>query len=227
MSNLTFAVKQEVLDLGVKIQTLKIDGVVNSKTNQDFIKYQNQEIQSLKKYWLKNQIENDQTLKGFRDLHIKVGRSNRKFVSSPESLIWLLKEKGRFPQINTLVDIYNLISLKYKLALGAHDVNKIIGNVTLKLTDGTEKFISLQSHQHENIFHGEYGYIDSGNNVICRLEVIQCEETKVTTDIKDVFFIIQGNSETSAGYIETATKELIELTTKFCNGKVTYLNKLG
>lgn len=226
MDNFVFKVDQKVLDLGVKIQTLKIEGVVNPKSDSEFLKYQNREIENLKKYWSNNKIEDDQILKGFRDLHTRVGRSNRKFVSSPESLIWLLKERGRFPQINTLVDIYNLISIKHKLALGAHDINKINDNVTLKITDGSEKFTSLETHQSENIFPGEYGYVDGGNNVICRLEVIQCEETKVTPESKDIFFIIQGNSETSTSYIETATKDLIELITKFCGGKVTYLNKV-
>jgi len=227
MNNLIFKADQKVLDLGVKIQTLGIKGVTNSKTNPDFVDYQNKEIESLKDYWSKNEIGNDPILKGFRDLHTKVGRSNRKFVSSPESLIWLLKERGRFPQINTLVDIYNLISIKYKLALGAHDINKIVGDIALKLTDGSEKFISLESHQPESIFPGEYGYIDDENNIICRFEVIQCEQTKVTPESKDIFFIIQGNSETSADYIEIATKDLIDLITKFCRGKVTYLNKVS
>ena len=213
MTDLTFKVDPKVVDLGVKIQTIKIDNITNSKSSEPFLQYQNSELEKLKTYWKGNQVENDPILKGFRDLHTKVGRSNRKFVSSPESLIWLLKERNRFPQINTLVDIYNLISIKYKLALGAHDISKVIGNITLRITDGSEKFVSLESHQIETIFPGEYAYTDDGNNIICRLEVIQCEETKVTSETHNVFFIIQGNSETSVNYIESATKELIELVT--------------
>lgn len=227
MQKINFSVDQKVLDLGLKIQAIKITGIINSKSNPTFLEYQNEELEKLKEYWKGNQIENDQILKGFRDLHTKVGRSNKKFVSSPESLIWLLKERGRFPQINTLVDIYNLISIKYKLALGAHDIRKVIDNIALKITDGSEKFISLETHQPENIFPGEYAYVDSGNNVICRLEVIQCEKTKITPESKDVFFIIQGNSNTTIDHIDTATKELIELVNRFCRGEVTYLNKLS
>ena len=43
--------------------------------------------------------------------------------------------------INTAVDIYNLISLESKLALGVHNMDKVDGNVTLRFTDGSRKLI--------------------------------------------------------------------------------------
>ncbi|WP_396133041.1 phenylalanine--tRNA ligase beta subunit-related protein [Faecalibacillus faecis] len=36
--------------------------------------------------------------------------------------------------MNPLVDLYNLISMDTKLALGAHDLDKTEGNITLRLT---------------------------------------------------------------------------------------------
>lgn len=164
MQNLSFEVNQKVLDLGVKIQTLRISNLTNSKSDSNFVKYQNSELESLKKCWKNTSIEADSILQGFRDLHTKVGRSNRKFVSSPESLIWLLKEKDRFPQINTLVDIYNLISIKYKLALGAHDISKIKGNITLKITNSSEKFIPLGTSVKEKIFPDVFLIIQGNQN---------------------------------------------------------------
>ena len=38
---------------------------------------------------------------------------------------------------NKAVDIYNILSIESKLCLGAHDIDKVDGNVTLKITDGT------------------------------------------------------------------------------------------
>ena len=99
---------------------------------------------NLEKIGKKKSYKEDLILHGFRTLHEKVKRSNRKFPASPEELVRIFTETGRFPRINLLVDIYNLISLKTKLALGAHDVNNIKGNVTLKLTTGSEKFYPLE-----------------------------------------------------------------------------------
>lgn len=54
----------------------------------------------------------------------------------------LIKIKG-LTNINKAVAIYNIISMESKLCLGAHDIDKIPGNVTLKLTDGRKTFYPL------------------------------------------------------------------------------------
>lgn len=218
MRDLLFKVNQEVLDLGVKIITARISGVSNSESNPDFESYKTSELEMIKNRWLNQKYKDDPILAGFRDLHTKVGRSNRDYVASPEGLRWLLLERGRFPHINTLVDIYNLVSVKTGLALGAHDVDKVQGNITLRLTKGDEIFIPLGKSEAAPIFPGEYGYIDDGNNVICRLEVLQVEPTKVNAASTDVFMIIEGNGNTEIEYVKKTAQEVCDLVTKYCGG---------
>ncbi|MBI2037619.1 MAG: tRNA ligase [Candidatus Magasanikbacteria bacterium] len=223
MRDLKFEVAKEVLDLGVKIITARIVDVQNIDLNSDFEVYKNEELEKIKGNWEGKKYKDDPVLEGFRDLHTKVGRSNRDYVASPEGLRWSFLERGRFPHINTLVDIYNLISLKTGLALGAHDIDKVQGNITLRLTKGDEVFIPLGKTEPTTIFPGEYGYVDDENNVICRLEVLQVEPTKVSTNSKDIFVIIEGNVKTSPKYVENAAKEVCELITKFCGGTYSFL----
>ena len=105
-------------------------------------------------------IPQDPILAGFRRLHEKVGRSNHKFPASPERLIKLFLRKGTIPSINLAVDIYNCISLETRLSLGAHDVSQINGSVTLRMTDGRERFVPLGREKPELIEAGEYCYVD-------------------------------------------------------------------
>jgi DNA/RNA-binding domain of Phe-tRNA-synthetase-like protein len=227
MRDLKFSATKEVLDLGVKILTARITNVQNSDSNIEFDKFKNSELEKIKQQWVGKKYKDDSVLAGFRDLHTKVGRSNRDYVSSPEGLRWLLLERGRFPQINTLVDIYNLISVKTGLALGAHDIDKVQGNITLRFTKGDEIFIPLGKTESVAIFSGEYGYVDDSNNIICRLEVLQVEPTKVTTESRDVFIIIEGNANTDTEYIRSAAKEVCDLITKYCGGSYSFLNELN
>ncbi|MBL7142331.1 MAG: tRNA ligase [Candidatus Pacebacteria bacterium] len=227
MRDLSFRVTKEVLDLGIKILTARIVGVQNSDLNAEFENYKNSELEKVKQEWEGKKYKDDPVLAGFRDLHTKVGRSNREYVASPEGLRWLFLERGRFPHINTLVDIYNLVSVKTGLALGAHDIDKVQGNITLRLTKGDEIFVPLGKTEPVAIFPGEYSYIDDGNNVICRLEVLQVEPTKVTSESNDVFMIIEGNANTDVEYVRSAAKEVCELTTKHCGGSYSFLNELN
>ena len=123
---------------------------------------------------------------------------------------------GTIPSINLVVDIYNLVSLESRLALGAHDISKIDGNITLKITNGTEKFLPLGKTESEIVPSGEYSYVDDSNEVICRLEYRQVEKTKVTLNTKDCFFIIQGNSATTPEIVKATSQRLLDLLKQFC-----------
>ena len=79
--------------------------------------------------------------------------------------------------INTAVDIYNLLSLESKLALGAHNIDKVDGNVTLRFTDGTERFVPLGQTEPVPVAPHEYCYCDDSNEVLCRLEIRQVNKT--------------------------------------------------
>jgi len=164
----------------------------------------------------------ESVLQGFRDLHTKVGRSNRKYVASPENLWKLVERRGSLPRINPLVDIYNAISLRSCLALGAHDLERVTGNIVLRLTTGSEGFHPLGA-QPKPVAPGEYCYVDDANDVICRMEVRQVEKTKVSPETTDCFYIVQGNSNTPGPVVEEVADELAEVTTGFFGGTVEHL----
>src|SRR5262249_36366177 len=151
-------------------------------------------------------------LQGFRQLHEAVGRSNRKYVSSAENLLKVLLQTGQLPHVNLLVDIYNLVSVKTRLSLGAHDVSAIRGNVSLRLTTGEERFWPLGADAPKPVGPGEYAYVDDQNNMLCRLEVRQGDSTKITLGTREGFYIVQGNPVTGSEYIAAATEELLVLT---------------
>lgn len=167
-----------------------------------------------------NTLSDDTVLRGFRDLHDAVGRSNKRFVSSAETLVGLFLRKGIVPRINALVDIYNAVSLETRLSLGAHDLEQVRGDITLRLTRGGETFIPLGSTQPETIQPGEYAYCEPDGEVLCRLEHRQCERTKVTERTRDCFYIIQGNALTDEAQLRHALDRLVELTCRFCGGQL-------
>lgn len=224
MRPLSFTVTQDVLALGLKIITAHISGLTNREVSKEFDAYKETELEKVKEQFASKKYKDDPILEGFRTLHTKVGRSNRDYVASPEGLRRLFLERGRFPHINVVVDIYNFVSLKTGLALGAHNIDEVRGNVTLRLTKGDEVFIPLGQDEPESVFAGEYAYIDDGNNIICRLEMLQVEPTKVTIDATDVFIIIQGNENTTDEYVRNGATEVCELLTNYCGGEYSFLN---
>lgn len=141
----------------------------------------------------------------------------RKNLPASENLIRLLTKREDLISINKAVDIYNILSIESKLCLGAHDIDKVDGNVTLKITDGTEKFLPLESEELNLVKSGEYSFLDDNNDVVCWLDIRQVDKTKVTEDSKNVLYLIIGNKKTTDEELEKVTNNLISLTTKFAS----------
>ena len=218
-----FGITDAAQSLGLKAVCFVIEGVHNQHTNPEFEKLKTHTLAQVSKDLSSEAIQTDPILNGFRALHDAIGRSNRKNVASPESLLKLVLQTGGLPQVNLLVDIYNLVSVKTRLSLGAHDLRAISGNVQLRLTDGSETFWPMGSDKPKIVSPGEYAYIDDAHNVLCRLEVRQCERTKISLDTTDGFFIVQGNPTTPADSLHEAANELLTLIKRFCGGRARLL----
>jgi DNA/RNA-binding domain of Phe-tRNA-synthetase-like protein len=196
-----------------------LTGLHNRAYHPDFQLYRRELIERLQHDLAPDCIDSDPVLRGFRELHDAVGRSNRRFPASAEALVTLFQRKGLIPSVNPLVDVYNGVSLETRLSLGAHDVAQVAGDITLGITDGSERFVPLGAAQPEPINPGEYCYVDGSDEVLCRLEHRQCEKTKLTADTSSAFYIIQGNANTPYAMLEQALRRLVDLTQRFCGGR--------
>ena len=213
-----FIVLDEVKNLGVKALGVEINNIDNHTITEEYTAWRQAAVQELLAYYTDYDYKNDPVFEGFYRLHEKVGVPRRKNIPACENLVKLLLKKQELFAINKAVDIYNILSMRSKLALGAHDIDRFAGNVTLKLTDGTEKFVPLGSDEPKPVRPGEYSYVDDDNEVICHLEIRQVEKDKVTQDSKNIFYIIQGNEATPQSLLQETAEELIRLTTRFCGG---------
>ena len=213
-----FIVKKEVLDLGVKAIGAVITDLDNRTMDPAYPAWREEAVKELLERYEGYDYKADPVFEGFYRLHEKVNVPRRKNIPACENLVKLLIKKQELFAINKAVDIYNIISMRSRLALGAHDIDRFAGNVTLKLTDGTENFIPLGAEEPKPVKAGKYSYVDDDNDIICHLEIRQVEKDKVTETSRNVFYIIQGNEETPWELLETTAQELIETTVRFCGG---------
>lgn len=213
-----FYVEDKVLDIGVKIIFAVIRDIDNHRVSDEWLVYREHRLQELLEEYRGIDVHTDSILEGFNILHDKSGVKRRKNIPASENLIKLLVKHEGMSFINQAVDIYNVISLESKLALGAHDIDKVAGNVTLRFTDGTEKFQPIGQADPGLSNPHEYSYCDDANEVLCRLEVRQVEKTKVTEDARNIFYIVQGNAATPDDLLRGVAERIIELTTRCCGG---------
>ena len=209
-----FEIDERVKELGLKFYAAQINNITIRKKNE-----------SLEK--LKKEAENQA-----KDLNLESNRiyiegkrlyKNKNFEPPYGYLTRLIKEKGGLPTINTVVDSYNIASIKHLISAGAHDAAKIKGRVRFTIANGSEKYIPLGGAQLEKIEEGEYACIDD-EHVLCRLDVKQSEYTKVDDKTKSVMVYAQGNKENDGMDLKQSLKEICESIVKFCGGSYKILN---
>lgn len=213
-----FKVEKAVLDSGVKIIFAVVEGADNHRNSEEWQAYRTRRIAELYEEYKDLDIHADPILEGFNILHDNVGVKRRKNIPASENLIRLLVKRHEVFYINLAVDIYNLISLESKLALGAHNIDNVEGDVTLRFTDGTERYVPLGQTEPQPVAPHEYCYCDDANEVLCRLEIRQVNKTAVDESAQNIFYIVQGNAATPDELLHDTAQRIIDATVKYCGG---------
>lgn len=163
-------------------------------------------------------IRADPAVSRFHAILRQVGGHSKTDRPSLERLLTFAFKRSDLPDINNLVDAYNLVSIRSSCSLGAHDLDRIALPVSLRLLDGTESFTPLGSDISIPTTAGEFGYVDASNRLLCRLDVLQAEFSKVTEATKNVLLIVEGTASHSAEVLRKTFVEVIKFVTRYCGG---------
>ncbi|QCX34484.1 hypothetical protein FDN13_12655 [Caloramator sp. E03] len=147
----------------------------------------------------------------YREAFRKLNVNPNKYMCSIEALLTRISKGKGIPFINTAIDLGNAISLKYKIPIGAHDIDTVQEEITLRFSKEQDYFIPFGSTEVEPVDKNEIVYA-TGNSVRTRKWIWrQSEEGKITTQSKNIFFPIDGFSDTNKDNILLAQKELSDI----------------
>lgn len=157
-------------------------------------------------------------LRAFADSYRSAGVNPRRQQPGCERLAEFAWKRGELPAINSLVDAYNMVSVRWLLSLGAHDLRAVSLPIRLTIVPGDMTFTPLGTSASGNVGPGEFAYVDDGGRVVCRLDVIQADFSKVTAATTGVVVIVEGTSSHDGAGFSAARTELVELIGEFCGG---------
>jgi len=153
-----------------------------------------------------------------REIYKSFGAKPQDYRSSIESLIRRVVKGNNLPQINSLVDLYNYISLKYILTAGGEDSDKIEGNLVLDFATGDEEFFAIGSAENNPPSAGEVVYKDD-KGVICRCwNWREGDRTKLTEETQNAILVVEDFNDQKEK-LSTALAEFNLLTEKYCGAK--------
>lgn len=204
-----FTVTAPVAELGVKVLYCVIRGVDNTSESETEKAFFSAKLKELAQTYTELDYHSDAYLEGYHVLHDRAGVKRRKNIPSAENLIRVLRRHGTLPDINPIVNLYNVISMERRLCIAAHDLDQVEGGLTVKHPDGTERYIPMGQTEPVPLDAHEYYYCDDANDVLCRLELHQCSKTVVTPETKNLLLILEGHDATPDAVLEDAARELV------------------
>jgi DNA/RNA-binding domain of Phe-tRNA-synthetase-like protein len=136
------------------------------------------------------------------------------YRSAAEALLRRLTKQGSIPSIGTLVDVGNLVSIRYGLPVAVFDRRAITGGITVRLADGSESFTDLGSGLVEAPDAGEVIFIDEAGLVCARRWCWrQSAETASGPSTSEVLVTVEAHHADAGRDVASALAGLEELIT--------------
>ncbi|MGH2517867.1 MAG: B3/B4 domain-containing protein [Ktedonobacterales bacterium] len=151
-------------------------------------------------------------LAAWRAAFREFGVDPTQYRSAAEALLRRLTKKGDIPSISTLVDIGNLVSIRYALPVALFDTRAIAGTLTVRFADGTERYTTLGDAAVEHPAPGEVIFADDAAHVHARRWCFrQSEQSAVREDTTEALVTVEAHHARARTDVEAAVDDLRQL----------------
>jgi len=166
-----------------------------------------------------SQIE---SLAAWRSVLRGFGVDPTQYRSAPEALLRRLTKKGTIPGINLLVDLGNLVSIRYGLPVAVFERRTLQGTVTVHFADGSERYSELGESAEDHPEPGEVVFSDETGLVIARRWCWrQSEPSAAVAQTRECLITVEAHHATAHHDIEAALHDLLTLLKEYAGGTFT------
>lgn len=159
------------------------------------------------------------SLAAWRRTFSAFGVSPTQYRSAPEALLRRLTKQGDIPSINALVDIGNLVSIRYGLPVAVMDSRDIVGGITVRFADGSEHYTELDSDEVKHPDRGEVIFADENALVFARRWCWrQSFQSAARLDTAAALIVVEAQHEGAFEHVEKATRDLVGLLQTYAGG---------
>jgi DNA/RNA-binding domain of Phe-tRNA-synthetase-like protein len=148
------------------------------------------------------------------------GVKRTSYRSSAERLVKRVLAGQPLPEINALVDLYNMVSLETGLCLGCDDLDKTSGDLVFRFSRPGDSFVDMGAEPGEDPNdppkEGEVVYADERQVLCRRWNWRQDARTGSSRETRRAVLTAQSNG---VGDVEAAAARLADLIGRECGGR--------
>lgn len=161
-------------------------------------------------------------LAAWRGAFREFGVEPTQYRSAAEALLRRLTKRGDIPSINALVDLCNLVSIRYTLPTAVFDKRAIQGALIVHFAGGTERYTTLGQQEVDHPVVGEVVFSDESGLVMARRWCWrQSEQSAAQPDTTTAIITIEGHHAAAYDDIKSALHDLLALLETYAGGLFT------
>ncbi len=160
-------------------------------------------------------LKDEPHLRAYRDFYWRVGIDPTKIRPASEALLRRVLQGKELPRINTLVDAYNLASMKTHIAIAAFDGAHTHGDIRMRLARAGEEFLGI-GMEAPVILKGVEVVCEDDEGLVAIYPYRDSHRTRATTATTETIFMtcgVPGIERPALVEAAQTTKELVE---RFC-----------
>ena len=187
-------------------------GIDNSRPNERIGELMKEREAAFYEQYRDVNIRELPSVNAYREAFRAAGINPNKFMCSIEALGKRVQKGNLLPQINPIVDLGNVCSLKYLVPLGAHDIDHM-ENETIEIRFSTpeDHFLPMGEETEEGMPEGELVYVSGHTVKTRRFMWRQSEDGKITDHSGNIFFPLDGFEDVNEQEVLAAREEIAGL----------------
>lgn len=205
---------------GLQVLAYYVKGVKVKKEDAALEKFREQIVTQVREKFDLESLKNVPVFRAYRDFFWEIGIDPTKVRPAAEALIRRILRGEAMPNINNVVDAYNLASINTEIALAAFDEDRLRGELLMRLAKAGEKFLGIGMEKPMTLEGGEI-VISDEEKLIAIYPYRDAEYSKVTEETKNVLLLVCGVPGIEEERLLNAGQLALSYVTKFCRGRET------
>jgi DNA/RNA-binding domain of Phe-tRNA-synthetase-like protein len=160
-------------------------------------------------------LKDEPPLRAYRDFYWRVGIDPTKIRPASEALLRRVLQGKELPRINTLVDAYNLASMKTRIAIAAFDAARIHGDIAMRLARAGESFLGI-GMEAPVVLKGVEVVCEDSRGLVAIYPYRDSLRTRVTPATTDTVFMTCGVPGIEGVTLVEAAETTREFVERFC-----------
>jgi len=203
---------------GLDVLTCTFANVVVEKKKLELEKFKEEVIKEVKGKYTLDSLKDAPTFRAYRDFFWRVGIDPTKTRPAAEALIRRILRDNPIPNINTIVDVYNLASIKTEIALAAFDIQELEGDLVMRFARRGENFLGIGMEKPIELEGGEV-VISDDQKLVAIYPHRDAHRSKVTEKTRNILLLVCGVLGITMDVLARAATVAIEYITRFCGGE--------